>query len=166
MPQTTKNQQLKTIVYLLLFFFLFIIVGCKKAPLRNDVEGFWKLERFTILSTDEKRFTILSTDEIIECKNQYYSITRLVTEVSERNGTNGYGTYIARTGYEDNESTLVLSDFKVRGGTADTGENAPIEGLLNYGINSQKETKFRIINCNGKTMTLQSDYALLELRKF
>lgn len=156
MPQTTKNQQLKTTVYLLLFFFLFIIVGCEKAPIRNDVEGFWKLERFTILSTDE----------IIECKNQYYSITRLVTEVSERNGTNGYGTYIARTGYEDNESTLVLSDFKVRGGTADTGENAPIEGLLNYGINSQKETKFRIINCNGKTMTLQSDYALLELRKF
>lgn len=156
MPQTTKNQQLKTIVYLLLSFFLFIIVGCEKAPIRNDVEGFWKLERYTILSTDET----------IECKNQYYSITRLVTEVSERNGTNGYGTYIARTGYEDNENALVLSDFKVRGGTADTGENAPIEGLLNYGINSQKETKFRIIDCNGKTITLQSDYALLELRKF
>lgn len=156
MPQTTKNQQLKTIKPLLLSFFLFIIVGCEKAPIRNDVEGFWKLEKYTILSTDE----------IIECKNQYYSITRLVTEVSERNGTNGYGTYIARTGYEDNENALVLSDFKVRGGTADTGENAPIEGLLNYGINSQKETKFRIIDCNGKTITLQSDYALLELRKF
>lgn len=156
MPQTTKNQQLKTIKPLLLSFLLFFIVGCKKAPIRNDVEGFWKLERYTILSTDET----------IECKNQYYSITRLVTEVSERNGTNCYGTYIARTGYEDNESTLVLSDFKVRGGTADTGENAPIEGLLNYGINSQKETKFRIIDCNGKTITLQSDYALLELRKF
>lgn len=156
MPQTTKNQQLKTIKPLLLSFFLFFIVGCEKAPIRNDVEGFWKLERYTILSTDET----------IECENLYYSITRLVTEVSERNGSNGYGAYIARTGYEDNENTLVLSDFKVRGGTADTGENAPIEGLLNYGINSQKETKFRIIDCNGKTMTMQSDYALLELRKF
>lgn len=150
-----KTKNLIKFKYVLLFFCLQFI-SCEKKPIRNDVEGFWKLERFTILSTDE----------IIECKNQYYSITRLVTEVSERNGTNGYGTYIARTGYEDNESTLVLSDFKVRGGTADTGENAPIEGLLNYGINSQKETKFRIIDCNGKTITLLSDYALLELRKF
>ena len=128
-----KTKNLIKFKYVLLSFCLQFI-SCEKAPIRNDVEGFWKLERYTILSTDET----------IECKNLYYSITRLVTEVSERNGTNGYGTYIARTGYEDNESTLVLSDFKVRGGTADTGENAPIEGLLNYGINSQKETKFRI----------------------
>lgn len=156
MPLTTKNQQQTTIPSLFLSFLLFFIVGCKKAPIRNDVEGFWKLERYTILSTDET----------IECENLYYSITRLVTEVSERNITNGYGTYIARTGYENNENTLVLSDFKVRGGTADNGESAPIEGLLNYGISSQKETKFRIIDCNAKTMTLQSDYALLELRKF
>ncbi|MCF2582720.1 lipocalin-like domain-containing protein [Bacteroides caecigallinarum] len=29
-----------------------------------------------------------------------------------------------------------------------------------------EETKFRIVHCNGKTMTLESEYSRLELRKF
>ena len=144
-----------TSILLTLLFLCLQLISCEKAPIRSDVEGFWRLERYTVLSTDET----------IECNRLYYSITRLVTEVSDKGG-NGFGAYIARTGYEDNENTLVLSDFKVRGGTADNGEDAPVEKLRNYGINSRVETKFRIIDCNGKTMTLESDYARLELRKF
>lgn len=144
-----------TSILLTLLFLCLQLISCEKAPIRSDVEGFWRLERYTVLSTDET----------IECTRLYYSITRLVTEVSDKGG-NGFGAYIARTGYEDNENTLVLSDFKVRGGTADNGEDAPVEGLRNYGINSREETKFRIIDCDGKTMTLESDYARLELRKF
>lgn len=146
---------MRQIKHLPIISFLILFVSCDKAPIRSDVEGFWRLERYTVLSTDET----------IECNRLYYSITRLVTEVSDKGG-NGFGAYIARTGYEDSENTLVLSDFKVRGGTADNGEDAPVEGLRNYGINSREETKFRIIDCNGKTMTLESDYARLELRKF
>lgn len=144
-----------TSILLTLLFLCLQLISCEKAPIRSDVEGFWRLERYTVLSTDET----------IECNRLYYSITRLVTEVSDKGG-NGFGAYIARTGYEDNENTLVLSDFKVRGGTADNGEDAPVEDLRNYGINSREETKFRIIDCDGKTMTLESDYARLELRKF
>lgn len=144
-----------TSILLTLLFLCLQLISCEKAPIRSDVEGFWRLERYTVLSTDET----------IECNRLYYSITRLVTEVSDKGG-NGFGAYIARTGYEDNENTLVLSDFKVRGGTADNGEDAPVESLRNYGINSREETKFRIIDCDGKTMTLESDYARLELRKF
>lgn len=144
-----------TSILLTLLFLCLQLISCEKAPIRSDVEGFWRLERYTLISTDET----------IECNRLYYSITRLVTEVSDKGG-NGFGAYIARTGYEDNENTLVLSDFKVRGGTADNGEDAPVEGLRNYGINSREETKFRIIDCDGKTMTLESDYARLELRKF
>ena len=146
---------MRQIKHLPIISFLILFVSCDKAPIRSDVEGFWRLERYTVLSTDET----------IECNRLYYSITRLVTEVSDKGGY-GFGAYIARTGYEDSENTLVLSDFKVRGGTADNGEDAPVEGLRNYGINSREETKFRIIDCNGKTMTLESDYARLELRKF
>ena len=144
------------------------LISCEKAPIRSDVEGFWRLERYTVLSTDET----------VECNRLYYSITRQVTEVTDKGG-NGYGTYICRTGYEDNENTLVLRDFKVRAGTTlvlrdfkvragtgDNGEDAPVEGLRHYGIDSQDETKFRIVHCNGKTMTLESEYARLELRKF
>lgn len=146
---------MRQIKHLPIISFLILFVSCDKAPIRSDVEGFWRLERYTVLSTDET----------VECNRLYYSITRLVTEVSDKGG-NGFGAYIARTGYEDNENILVFSDFKVRGGTADNGEDAPVEGLRNYGINSREETKFRIIGCDGKTMTLESDYARLELRKF
>ena len=137
-----KTKNISISIYVLLFLCLQLI-SCEKAP----------------------RYTVLSTDETIERNRLYYSITRLVTEVSDKGG-NGFGAYIARTGYEDSENTLVLSDFKVRGGTADNGEDAPVEKLRNYGINSREETKFRIIGCNGKIMTLESDYARLELRKF
>lgn len=140
--------------YVLLFLCLQLI-SCEKAPIRSDVEGFWRLERYTVLSTDET----------VECNRLYYSITRQVTEVTDKGG-NGYGTYICRTGYEDDENTLVLRDFKVRAGTGDNGEDAPVEKLRNYGIDSQKETKFHIVHCNGKTMTLESEYSKLEMKKF
>lgn len=150
--QTAKSKQL--ITSLLLSFFLFL-TGCEKAPIRSDVEGFWRLERYTVVGTNET----------VECNRLYYSITRLVTEVSDK-GDNGFGAYICRTGYEDNENTLVLRDFKVRAGTSDNGQDAPLEGLRHYGINSQEETKFRIVHCDGKTMTLESDYSRVELKKF
>lgn len=149
-----KTKNISIYIYVLLFLCLQLI-SCEKAPIRSDVEGFWRLERYTLISTDET----------VECNRLYYSITRLVTEVSDRGG-NGFGAYIARTRYEDNENTLVLSDFKIRWNTSDNHEDAPVESLRNYGINSREETKFRIIDCNGKTMTLESDYARLELRKF
>lgn len=146
---------MRQIKYLPIVLFLALFVSCGKAPIRSDVEGFWRLERFTVLSTDET----------VECNRLYYSITRQVTEVSDKGG-NGFGAYICRTGYEDSENTLVLRDFKVRAGTGDNGEDAPVEGLRHYGIDSQEETKFRILHCNGKKMTLESEYARLELKKF
>lgn len=140
---------MKHLIYSTLLL-LFILTGCKKAPVNSDVEGFWKL----------KKITVLSTEETTGCEDLYYGITRMVTEVK------GAGTYISRTEYRDNETKLVLKDFKVRGGTSDTGDNAPVEGLKTYGINSQEETVFDIVECDGKKMTLQSDYSRLELEKF
>lgn len=133
----------------------FIIFGCAKAPIRSDVEGFWRLERFTVIDTDE----------IIECNRLFYSITRQLIELSDK-GSGYSGNYIARMNYYSHNTVIQAKDFKVRGGTADTGEDAPLEGLRNFGINSQKETEFQIIQCNGEFMILQSDYARLELKKF
>lgn len=131
--------------------------GCQKAPIDSRVEGFWML----------KSFTIRESNETVICHRLYYSIGRMVTEVSERQGTQGYAAYIGRTEYGDNGKKLILRDFKTRGDTtSDTGQDAPITGLLPYGICSQKETVFQILHCNGKTMTLKSDYAQLELEKF
>ena len=132
------------------------MAGCAKAPIRSDVEGFWKMRECTIISTGEE----------LDCSNLYYSITRLVTEVSERNGSHGYGSYVSRTEYRDDNTKLVLKDFKVRGGTADTGEDAPVEDLRHYGIDSQEETVFEIVKCKRGKMTLRSDYAEIVLEKF
>ena len=51
--------------------------GCKKAPINSDVEGLWVLERFTVAETGET----------VECERLYYSITRMVTEVAEKDGS-------------------------------------------------------------------------------
>lgn len=130
--------------------------GCQKAPINSDIEGQWIL----------KQFTIRETDETVTCERLYYSITRMVTEVAEKQGPNGYGAYIGRTEYRNNETQLVVKDFKVRQSTSDSGENAPVEKLRHFGIDNQEETVFDVIHCNGKTMTLESDYARLELEKF
>lgn len=130
--------------------------GCKKAPINSNVEGFWILERFTVTETGET----------VECERLYYSITRMVTEVAEKNGSKGYGAYIGRTEYRNGETQLVVKDFKVRKSTSDNGEDAPVEKLKHFGIGNQQETVFDIEYCNGKKMTLQSDYARLELTKF
>lgn len=130
--------------------------GCKKAPINSDVEGLWVLERFTVAETGET----------VECERLYYSITRMVTEVAEKDGSKGYGAYIGRTEYRNGETQLVVKDFKVRQSTGDNGQDAPVEKLKHFGIGNQQETVFDIEYCNGKKMTLQSDYARLELTKF
>ncbi|WP_337793015.1 lipocalin-like domain-containing protein [Phocaeicola plebeius] len=130
--------------------------GCKKAPINSDVEGLWVLERFTVAETGET----------VECERLYYSITRMVTEVAEKNGSKGYGAYIGRTEYRNGETQLVVKDFKVRKSTGDSGQDAPVEKLKHFGIGNQQETVFDIEYCNGKKMTLKSDYARLELTKF
>jgi len=59
-----------------------------------------------------------------------------------------------------------VKDFKVRKSTGDSGQDAPVEKLKHFGIGNQQETVFDIEYCNGKKMTLKSDYARLELTKF
>ncbi len=139
----------------ILYTFMLVAVclcGCEKAPINSDVEGFWKV----------RKITVLSTGDVAEHNDIYYGITRMVTELSGGSA----GSFISRTEYRDNETKLVLRDFKVRGGTGDTGENVKVELLQPYGINSQEETVFEIVMCNGKKMTLQSDYSKIELEKF
>ena len=136
--------------------FIIGISGCKKAPINSDIEGMWIL----------KQFTIQETNKTVICQRLYYSITRMVTEVAEKKGTNGYGTYIGKTEYRENGTQIILKDFKVRANTSDNKQNAPIEALRNFGINNQQETIFNIKYCNKKNLILESDYAQIELEKF
>lgn len=151
--QTAKSKQLVT--SLLLSFFLFL-TGCEKAPIREDVEGYWQL----------KRVTYLKTGESVEYNGLYYSLTRMLVKVSDPYNRYGCGQAFGRLEYQDDNNSLWLSDFYVGDGNKDTGEPASVDNLIPYGINSREEIKFRIIHCNGKTLTLESDYSRLELKKF
>ena len=141
--------------YILLLLCLQLI-SCGKAPIREDVEGYWQL----------KSVTYLETGETVEYNGLYYSISMMLVKVSDPHGRYGCGQAFGRLKYEDDNSSLVFSDFYVGAGNVDTGVQAQVENLIPYGINSRDEIKFRIVHCNGKTMTLESDYARLEMRKF
>lgn len=132
------------------------VAGCEfKEPINNDIEGFWKLERF------ETR----ADGRMHECTRLYYSITRYVVEVSEKQGPNGYGSYIGRFEYEDGETKVVMKDFKQRAATSDNGVDATVDDLLPFGINSV-ETTFEVVVADGYNLVLRSDYATLQLTRF
>lgn len=150
---------MKYSIYILFSVFVLVISlgGCKKAPIDNNVQGFWML----------KEFTTLEDGEVHKCDRLFYSIGRLVTELREKQGSNGYGHYVGITEFRNNNRVLVIKELiDHEKSTADIAVPAPVEDLRHYGINSQEETVFDIVFCNGKRMTLQSDYAVLELVKF
>lgn len=153
-----KNQTAisKKLVTSLLFSLILFLTGCEKAPIREDVEGYWQL----------KRVIYLETGETVEYNGLYYSITRMLVKVSDPYNRYGCGQAFGRLEYQDDNNSLLLSDFYVGKGNVDTGEPASVDNLIPYGINSREEIKFRIVHCNGKTMTLESDYSRLELKKF
>ena len=147
---------MRRIKYLSIILFLALLTGCEKASIREDVEGYWQL----------KRVTYLETGEAVEYNGLYYSISMMLVKVSDPHGRYGCGQAFGRLKYEDDNNSLVFSDFYVGAGNVDTGVQAQVENLIPYGINSRDEIKFRIVHCNGKTMTLESEYSRLELKKF
>ncbi len=146
----------KVLGYLFLGILLTILNSCEKAPINNRIEGHWKLEQITTLENNVNT----------PCERIFYSITRMVTEVAEKQGPHHYGSFIARTEYQNNETILVLKDFKRRASTSDNGVPATKEQLMPFGINNPKETKFNVIESTSDRLVLESDYARLILKKF
>lgn len=140
-----------------ILFFLGCILtnGCSKAPINSTIEGFWKLEYF-ITKEDNVRH---------DCERLYYSITRYVVEVAEKQGTHGYGAYIGRFEYQNDETQVVMKEFKQRYSTGDNGKDATIEQLKPFGINAINTT-FNVVTAKDKKLVLESDYATLVFSKF
>ena len=133
-----------------------LLFSCEKAPINNAVEQHWALQRFTVLATNE----------VVECDRLYFGITCMVTVVSEKQGSHGYGSFVARTEYRDDNRVLVLKDFQRRTSGYDPGAAATPEQLMPFGIIDPKETVFKISKPSHKELVLESEYARLELRKF
>lgn len=130
--------------------------GCDwKDPIDEDIEGFWRLERF------ETR----ADGQMHECERIYYSITRMVVEVAERQGPGGYGAFIGRFEYKDGRKRVVMSDFKQRANTSDNGVSATPEDMLPFGMDAAT-TEFEVVVTDGDNLVLRSDYATLQLTRF
>ena len=141
------------------------LASCEKEPVHDSLEQHWRLEQFTILESQE----------VVSCERLFFGITRMVTEVAEKqvsdglqdgSALKGYGAYVARTEYREGGAVLVLRDFKVRGATSDAKKDATVEQLLPFGINNQKETVFQVLELSHRSLVLESDYARLEFQKF
>lgn len=136
-------------------FIILIMGGCKKAPINSDFEGMWILERFTTRADRE----------VHNCERMYISIQLWVAELSEKQGTHGYDSYIGRCIYDEEGETIIMREFYKRAATSDSGIAATVEQLNPWGINTT-ETEFRVVKADGKRLILESDYALLELKRF
>lgn len=130
--------------------------GCDwKDPIDEDIEGFWRLERFETTADGQMH----------ECERIYYSITRMVVEVSEKQGTHGYGSFIGRFEYKDGRTKVVMSEFKQRANTSDNGVDATVDDMLPFGMNATTTT-FDVVVADGDNLVLRSDYATLQLTRF
>ena len=138
-----------------LLLLVVLMGGCAKQPINSDVEGFWQLERFTTLADGETH----------EPERIYYGINRYVVEISEKQGSQGYGSFIGRFAYQEDGQEALMSEFKERDKTTDNGKDATVEQLKPFGIGTL-ETVFRIVKADGKRLVLESDYARLELSRF
>ena len=138
-----------------LLLLVVLMGGCAKQPINSDVEGFWQL----------KRFTTLVDGETHEPERIYYGINRYVVEISEKQGSQGYGSFIGRFAYQEDGQEALMNEFKERDKTADNGKDATVEQLKPFGIGAL-ETVFRIVKADGKRLVLESDYARLELSRF
>lgn len=136
-------------------FIILIMGGCKKAPINNDLEGMWIVERFTTQADKD----------VHNCERMYISIQLWVAELSEKQGIHGYGSYIGKCIYDEDGKTIVMREFYKRAGTSDSGIPATVEQLNPWGINAA-ETEFRVLKADGKRLILESDYAILELKRF
>ena len=127
-----------------LLLLVVLMGGCAKQPINSDVEGFWQLERFTTLAD-----------------NKIHEPERIY----EKQGSQGYGSFIGRFAYQEDGQEALMSEFKERDKTTDNGKDATVEQLKPFGIGTL-ETVFRIVKADGKRLVLESDYARLELSRF
>lgn len=128
--------------------------SCEKEPINRYIEGHWQL----------LEFTTKADGEVHPCTRIYYSIQLWVVEVAEKQGPQGLTPFRGRYQYDESSRSIRLSEMSTYA-TPENSRPAEVWELNPYGLNNVNTT-FKVIESDGKQMTLESDYALLKLRKF
>ncbi len=114
-----------------------VMPSCRKMAENGDLDGQWQ-----ILSIEYSDGTITSP------KGYYYCLFRSVVNLTSRANALQAGNLV----YKDRELTLTMP-------------YSTVEQLAPWGMNAT-QTTFDVKQLSKDKMTLQSDYALIEFRKF
>ena len=131
-----------------------ISYSCKKEPINSDIEGHWQL----------LEFTTKADNKVHPCERIYYSIQLWVVEVAEKQGPQGLTSFRGRYKYYETSHTIEMTDMSTYA-TPENSRPAEVWELEPYGLNSVNTT-FNVIESSHKYMTLESDYAVLKLKRF
>lgn len=86
-------------------------------------------------------------------------------ESGGKQGTHRYGVFTGRMKYHDGDM-IAMSEFKVRGSTTDTKEDATDKQMEPFGICKANFTVSSIKELTRKELMLESNYATLTSYKF
>lgn len=80
-------------------------------------------------------------------------------------GENSYKSFFKEFSYDEDQNIVIIKNMIGKSSTSDNGQLANVKDLNLYGINVQ-EVIFKVVKADGKTLILESDYALLTMRSF
>lgn len=147
---------MKRIFYIGLCAAILAIVNfsCKKEPINSDIEGHWQL----------LEFTTKADNKVHSCERIYYSIQLWVVEVAEKQGLQSLTPFRGRYKYDEANHTIEMTDMSTYA-TLENSRPAEVGELEPYGLNSVNTT-FNVVESSHKYMILESDYAVLKLKRF
>ena len=100
---------------LLLATLLFTASGCEKEPINRDVEGFWRLEKFTTRAdgqtTRPERLFVSIQVWVVRLGNLGTSTTPDGSSDHTGGDPSGAGTYTGRYAYSEEDGTVRMWDF-------------------------------------------------------
>lgn len=122
----------------MVFTLVSIATSCRKMPENGDLDGQWQVTSIEYVADGT----------VVYPKGIYYCLFRSVVNLTSRE----HATQSGNLHYQDKKLTLSMP-------------YSTTEKLAPWGINST-ETTFSVKQLSKNKMTLESDYSLIELRKF
>ncbi len=132
---------------LLLMLMMMGVSSCDKKPINGKLDGRWQL-----MSIEGK------DGQTTACNRIYYSIQLHLIEISDK--SDKPKTFIGR--FSNGGDEITVGDFRRR---YNEEQHATLEELAVFGL-YQLDTRFKVEQVSRKHLTLRSDDACLNFRKF
>ena len=172
---TKKTLSAACCLALLLSLTLALAASCEKEPANSDIEGFWRLEKFTTkadgVTTRPERLFLSIQLWVVRLGNHTTQTTPDGSADTTGGDPSGAGTYVGRYAWDEAKGTVRMWDFfpapadSLTEEEKEALEKADTDKLAPYGIGAL-DTTFRVVKADGHHLELESDYATLYLTRF